>query len=208
MSDKEKYLIAQKKKPSISGIFSSPYMEKVSAAKALDWMHSHNVVFVIAPSSEIVVESSYQNGGIPALFARFIAFGIKASEAVENLPKVNPLLSQKEEFSSRHHLSNSYGFMAHYSLNYTQFIELLEDSCDYLLSEGVLVKRFQVKIDLEDTGKISYIALPRNEKFNFFLKNYTGEADLFDKSFMHYAGDLMSEYTYPLDKNDNTGRAE
>ena len=207
MIDEEKYKIALSRtsKPSPSGLFSVPYMDRVPAAKALNWLHQNDAIFVLTPTSEVCLESSGANGGVPPYMVRFTAFGKKAAKAIEKLPEFNPLFSFRQEFSADMSVYVTYGFSVTSVLTYSQFIDLVELSCEFLKDKGVLVKKFKVLVDFEITGKVTYEALPKGENFYSFLKDYEGEADLYDKSFMKYAGDLMTEYHLTKDyTNDNT----
>ncbi len=195
MSDKETFQLIKRiqKGQTKPSLFSDSFMDKVPAAQAINWMHENNVIFVIAPPSNVCLEGSYQNGGVPTFFTRFITYGAKAAEALETCQSQNPLLIFREELSSKHGLSNSYGYSAYSALNYSQFIELIEYICEELQKKDILIKRFKVDIDFNDTGKISYSSLDKGKTFLSFIEGYEGEADLYDKSFMFYAWDLMTE---------------
>jgi hypothetical protein len=203
MQDTKKYEMAQKRMlGQSSNLFSESYMNDLASAKALNWLNQHNVAFVVAPTSETCYENIEYNGGVPPFFVRFITFGGSASRAVEYLSEINPLLILKEEMSSKHKLSNSYAFTVFNTLTYNQFIELVEYACDQLSELNVLIKRFKIEVDVNDTGKISYTALEKNQNFFSFLENYQGGVDLFDKSFLHYVGDLMTEYVIPKEPSN------
>ena len=183
-----------------SSLFPKTFVDDIPVAKALDWLHKNDVIFVLAPCSEICVNSHIASGGIAPYFVRFVAFGRRAKELLGKLTTINPLFRYQEHLSSESNISKSFCYTTLTSITYAQFIELTEYTCKYFKNNQIIIKRFETNFD--DTGILRYYALPKDETFMSFLDGYEGEADIYDSSFLTYIGDIMSE-NFTLQETEN-----
>ena len=199
MNDKQKW-----EKLKSTKLFPESLQRRIPAVQAINWLHEHNAIFVVAPTPELCVNASINNGGVAPYFVRFLAFGDRAAKTLENVAKENPLLNYQDSLTSKNNLYSSFGYTVLTPFTYDQFIELIELVCESLVEKRLTIKRFEVSFDHENGGKLLYSALPIKQTFYSFLEGYEGEADLYDDSFVQYVGDIMSENLLLDERNDYT----
>lgn len=175
-------------------LFSEPFITRFPDIKSFEMLEKMNAVFIFVPKSDFCRDAAFTASGVPPYLMKMKAFSKKSSNAIDHFISKNPLISLIPEISGQSEVCRTFSYSVSNDLSYDQFVDLVEAYSVLLQKqEGIVVKRFEMSMDFETTGKMQFTALPKGHTFMDLLKSYKGDADLYDKTFNQYAWDLMGE---------------